>query len=357
MSSDPASNPVPQRQRRISDSPYLKPALGAVSVVVCLAVWQAAVGWFGVPHYVLPEPLGVWNALIDGLSGSVNNRGSFWYHLLDTFQTTVFGFLIALSAMAGYAAVATKVDGWQLVILFFAMLLGSSPVWALFEDTDARLAIIELRKQVDRLGKESQSGSDDNEQLRRALLDMQSQVDALKAELAQTKGAHDALAKDLADTQRALKDQAQGIEQRLRKFEPIKVTIDGVEVEVDPSEAKEYDQALAVFRKGDFATATTAFGDFVRRYARSPYLAQSLFWLGNAQYAVRDYKSAVSSFKQLIVVAPEHARVPESLLAMANCQFELKETAAARKTLGDLVKTYPGTEAASAAKERLSKLK
>jgi tol-pal system protein YbgF len=237
------------------------------------------------------------------------------------------------------------------------MLLGSSPVWALFEDTDARLAIIELRKQVDRLGKESQSGSDDNEQLRRALLDMQSQVDALKAELAQTKGAHDALAKDLADTQRALKDQAQGIEQRLRKFEPIKVTIDGVEVEVDPSEAKEYDQALAVFRKGDFATATTAFGDFVRRYARSPYLAQSLFWLGNAQYAVRDYKSAVSSFKQLIVVAPEHARVPESLLAMANCQFELKETAAARKTLGDLVKTYPGTEAASAAKERLSKLK
>ena len=36
------------------------------------------------------------------------------------------GFLIALSAMAGYAAVATKVDGWQLVILFIAMLLGSS---------------------------------------------------------------------------------------------------------------------------------------------------------------------------------------------------------------------------------------
>jgi protoheme IX farnesyltransferase len=36
------------------------------------------------------------------------------------------GFLIALSAMAGYAAVAPKVDGWQLLILFVAMLLGSS---------------------------------------------------------------------------------------------------------------------------------------------------------------------------------------------------------------------------------------
>ena len=36
------------------------------------------------------------------------------------------GFLIALSAMAGYAAVASHVNGWQLVMLFFAMLLGSS---------------------------------------------------------------------------------------------------------------------------------------------------------------------------------------------------------------------------------------
>ena len=48
------------------------------------------------------------------------------------------GFLIALSAMAGYAAVATKVDGWQLVILFIAMLLGSSgsAVFNQFYDRD-----------------------------------------------------------------------------------------------------------------------------------------------------------------------------------------------------------------------------
>ncbi len=48
------------------------------------------------------------------------------------------GFLIALSAMAGYSAVATKVDGWQLVILFVAMLLGSSgsAVFNQFYDRD-----------------------------------------------------------------------------------------------------------------------------------------------------------------------------------------------------------------------------
>lgn len=48
------------------------------------------------------------------------------------------GFLIALSAMAGYAAVATKVDGGQLLVLFVAMLLGSSgsAVFNQFYDRD-----------------------------------------------------------------------------------------------------------------------------------------------------------------------------------------------------------------------------
>ncbi len=48
------------------------------------------------------------------------------------------GFLIALSAMAGYAAVATHVSGTQLLVLFIAMLLGSSgsAVFNQFYDRD-----------------------------------------------------------------------------------------------------------------------------------------------------------------------------------------------------------------------------
>jgi tol-pal system protein YbgF len=245
----------------------------------------------------------------------------------------------------------------RLWAVWASLVCATGPVWALFEDNDARLAIIELRKQVDRLGKESQAGSDDSEQLRRALLDLQSQVDALKADLAQAKGAQDSLAKELADTQRTMKDQAQGVNDRLRKFEPVKVNVDGVDTEVEPAEAKDFEQALNVLRKGDFANAAQSFADFVRRYGKSPYLPQSYFWLGNAQYAIREYKSAVGSFRQLIELAPQHARVPESMLAIANCQLELKDNSAARKTLSELIKAFPNTEAANAAKERLSKLK
>ena len=41
------------------------------------------------------------------------------------------------------------------------------------------------------------------------------------------------------------------------------------------------------------------------------------------------------------------------LLSLANCQIELKDNKAARRSLEDLVKAYPGTEAAQAGKERL----
>ena len=48
------------------------------------------------------------------------------------------GFLIAVSAMAGNAAVAHQVDAWQLAVLFVAMLLGSSgsAVFNQFYDRD-----------------------------------------------------------------------------------------------------------------------------------------------------------------------------------------------------------------------------
>jgi TolA-binding protein len=82
-----------------------------------------------------------------------------------------------------------------------------------------------------------------------------------------------------------------------------------------------------------------------------------LFWLGNAQYANRDYRGAIGNFRALLTAAPDHPRAPEAVLSIANCQIELKDNPAARRTLDELVKTYPQSEAANAAKERLARLR
>ena len=232
---------------------------------------------------------------------------------------------------------------------------------ALFEDDEARKAILEMRQRLDgsqqRLTEELRKVNEDNAQLRRSLLDLSSQIETLRTELAKMRGQEELLARDLAEVQRRQKDLSQGVDDRLSKFEPSKVNVDGREFVADPAEKQEFEAALAILRKGEFAPAQTAFMAFLQRYPQSGYKAAALFWLGNAQYALRNYRDAVVNFRALVAADPGHVRAPEAVLAIANCQVELKDVKAARKTLEDLVKAYPQSEAASVAKERLTRLK
>lgn len=231
----------------------------------------------------------------------------------------------------------------------------------LFEDDEARRAILDLRQKVDaaqtRTAEELRRTTEDNAQLRRSLLDLSNQIDALRNELATMRGQNENLARSVAEMQRTQKDLTTGVDERLRKFEPGKVNVDGKEFVADPAERQEFETALATLRKGDFAGAQTGFLAFLKRYPQTGYRASSLFWLGNAQYALRNYRDAVTNFRSMVTAEPDHMRAPEALLSMANCQVELKDTKSARKTLEDLVKAYPQAEAASVAKERLAKLK
>jgi tol-pal system protein YbgF len=251
--------------------------------------------------------------------------------------------------------------------LFCAMALafaGSSHA-ALFEDDDARKAIIELRQKVEaqrqslegQLAEQLRKSAEDNAQLRRSLVDLQNQIEASRAELARLRGQGEQVQRDLLDVQRKQGEAALSLDERLRKFEPTKVTVDGKEIVAEPAERKDFDAALALFKKGDFAGVQPLLVDFIKRYGNSDYRPSALFWLGNAQYATRDYKEAILNFRSLLTQAPDHMRAPETLLSIANCQLELKDARAARKTLEELIKAHPQSEAASAAKERLAKLK
>jgi tol-pal system protein YbgF len=232
---------------------------------------------------------------------------------------------------------------------------------ALFEDDEARRAILELRQRVEsqRLAaaEETRRLADENNQLRRSLLELQNQIESVRSEMARLRGDNESLARELSETQRRQRDIVTGVEERMRKFEPVKVTVDGREMTVEPTEQREFDAALATFRKGDFAAAQSTFTEFVRRYPQSGYKASALFWLGNAQYANRDYRGAIANFRALLAQAPDHPRAPEAVLSIANCQIELKDNPGARRTLDELVKAYPQSEAAVAARERLARLR
>ncbi|MFC5499816.1 tol-pal system protein YbgF [Caenimonas terrae] len=246
-----------------------------------------------------------------------------------------------------------------------ALLAGQSHA-ALFEDDEARRAILDLRGKVEqqrlaadaamqRQADDLRRATDDNGQLRRSLLDLQNQIEALRGEIAAMRGQNEQLARSVSELQRGQKDIATGVEERLRKFEPAKVTLDGREFTADPAEMRDFEASLAIFRRGDFPAAQTSFTEFVKRYPQSGYRGTALFWLGNAQYANRDYRGAIANFRALLAQAPDHARAPEALLSIANCQIELKDNPGARRTLEELTRSYPQSEAANAARERLAR--
>ncbi len=240
-------------------------------------------------------------------------------------------------------------------------LLAPAAQAGLFDDDEARRAILDIRQRIDQNGERQRTGQAElNEQinqLKRNLLDLNNQLEQMRADNAKLRGQNEQLARDVSEIQRKQKDIQSGVEDRIRRIEPQKVTLDGREFSAEPDEKRQYDEAMELLRKSDFAGTANALTAFRKRYPGSGYSDSALFWLGNAQYGSRQYKEAMAAFRALVSASPDSAKAPEALLAIANCQAELKDAKAARRTIDELIKAYPKSEAAQAGRERLASLK
>jgi tol-pal system protein YbgF len=266
-----------------------------------------------------------------------------------------------MTAMRTPATLRSRPASWLLALA----LVAPAAQAGLFDDDEARKAILDLRSRQDQSEARVKAAQveanaqllEQIAQLKRSLLDLNNQLEQMRAEMARMRGQDEQLTRDVTELQRLQKDAQQGVDDRIRKLEPQKVSLDGREFLVDPEERRQYEEASATLRRGDYAAASTALAAFNRRYPGSGYNPSSLFWLGNAQYAMREYREAITSFRSMVNSSADHPRAPEALLAIANCQMELKDTKGARRTIDELVKTYPKSEAAQAGKERLASLR
>lgn len=255
-------------------------------------------------------------------------------------------------------AMAAGRGRWRSLALCVAMLIGAAPARAaLFGDDEARRAILELRQQRTQDAEAAQARlsalSTQVDQLKRSLLDMNALIEQLRSEIASQRGQVEVLQRDVSELQRKQKDAQSALDERVRKLEPQAVTVDGKTFEVDAEEKREFDEALARLRAADFAGGAAGLTAFLKRHPQTGYFESAQYWLGNAHYGQREYKEAIRAFRSLVDRAPNHLRTPEALLSIANCQAELKDNAAARRTLEQLIKQHPQTEAAQAARDRL----
>jgi tol-pal system protein YbgF len=178
------------------------------------------------------------------------------------------------------------------------------------------------------------------------------------------RGEKDQLQREITLLKRGQNDNSSGLEERLVKIEqriatlePVFFQLDGLEFQADITEKKDFELALASFKKGDFAGSIISFSAFLRKYPDSGFKQSAMFWLASAKYVKREYADVVNQLKSFTGMNESHSKFPEALLTLANSQLELKQTQDAKKTLTELISKFSSSEAAAAGKERLSKLK
>lgn len=255
-------------------------------------------------------------------------------------------------------------------LLAAGLLLAVPGQAALFGDNEARQAVLDLRSKVDGLQRDilrqlnelSNRQTEIEQRLGRletsqkANLARQNDIDTLRQEVAQLRGQLEEQLNQLQMQERQQQNISQDVDSRLKRFEPVDVSVDGRRFTAEQAEKKQFDAALALFRKSDFKGADQSFRAFIKAWPESQYLPAVLYWQGGAQYAEGNYKTAIATLQSLLERYPGSPRQADALLLIGNAQADAGNDKAARQTFQRIGKEHAGTPAATAARDRLKTL-
>lgn len=249
------------------------------------------------------------------------------------------------------------------------LLLVSGPASAgLFADDEARQRITALEAQIARLETALARTEEDSRARIRALLDLQMQLEAQAAEVRKLRGENEEKQHALQDVEQRQKDLYLDLDARLKRLESAAVARPGLpaagmadgrrDVPDNPlGENKAFEVAYGLYKAEDYQRAALAFRDFLRQFPQTVHEANVHYWTGNAYFLSGAFADAIEPYQLLVEKFPDHPRVPEALLNIAESQVQLKNKAAARKTLKQIISQFPGSDAADKAKKRLAVLK
>jgi tol-pal system protein YbgF len=122
-------------------------------------------------------------------------------------------------------------------------------------------------------------------------------------------------------------------------------------------EQQAYDAAFRLMKQGQYERAAKAFRDYIAKYPRGPLTDNAQYWLGEANYVVRNFKAALEEFNKVLSDFPGSPKAPDALLKVGYSHLELGDGAKGTQALNQVIARYPNSTAAKPAQERLAKLK
>jgi tol-pal system protein YbgF len=122
-------------------------------------------------------------------------------------------------------------------------------------------------------------------------------------------------------------------------------------------ERQAYQKAFDLLRQLRYQPAIAAFQGFLKQYPDGRYAHIAQYWLGEANYAQRNFKAAIASYQQLLQRYPRSPKVAESMLKIGYSYYELGQKDEAKQTLSELVRAHPGSTEAGQAQKLLETIK
>ncbi len=122
------------------------------------------------------------------------------------------------------------------------------------------------------------------------------------------------------------------------------------------TEQQQYDAAFALMKQGLYQQAATRFRDFIAKNPNSPLTDNAQYWIGEAAYVTRDFRTALEEFGKVVTSYPQSPKVADALLKIGYTHYELAAYDRAREALNQVVARYPNTAVAKSAQLRLERI-
>lgn len=122
------------------------------------------------------------------------------------------------------------------------------------------------------------------------------------------------------------------------------------------SDRDNYQAAFELLKEQRYEPAAMAFQQFLVSFPDSELADNAQYWLAESNYVTSLFEQALGEFETVIEQYPRSRKVPDALLKMGYCNYELKRWDAAREALRRVQTEYPETTAARLAGQRLSRM-
>jgi tol-pal system protein YbgF len=122
-------------------------------------------------------------------------------------------------------------------------------------------------------------------------------------------------------------------------------------------EQRAYQSAFDTLKEGRYQKAKSELRTFLQNHSNSSFAGNAQYWLGEAHYVTREFKSAIKEFKGVMSSYPRSLKISDAMLKIGYTYYELMQYDQAKLFLQGLRERFPKSTAFRLAGKRLDRIR